>query len=255
MPVRPVQPVQPVGAPVQLDQTGPQAVLEPPTPVEPPVEPSADPMPYIAPANSSNGHRPVDRVAAWHGSPEPWLPAEPSQNGNGNGRAGSRTARRDRTPIQAVFAELLDLAAIPQTAYAVDDEVPGAMCLVKVDDGFEVFASSEEARLEVRFFEDEEAAYFYLFGVLAAEAVRNGDLGPRELGCPTRPETFQSTYEHEIHPIPCLVRLRFVIAGGADGPPLPKQPRRPPKRKCVKDVVYHETCFSPFDNCIRIYAQ
>ena len=52
------------------------------------------------------------------------------------------------------------------------------MCLMKVDGGFEVFASSEEARLEVRFFEDEEAAYFYLFGVLAAEAVSSGHLGP-----------------------------------------------------------------------------
>jgi hypothetical protein len=122
---------------------------------------------------------PVDRVAAWHGSPEPWPSYEPPASSNGNGHARSgRTGRRDRIPIQAVFAELLDLAAIPQTAYAVDEEVPGAMCLVKTDDGFEVFASSDEARHEVRFFEDEEAAYFYLFGVLAAEAVRNGWLGP-----------------------------------------------------------------------------
>jgi len=30
----------------------------------------------------------------------------------------------------------------------------------------------------VHFFEEEEAAYFYLFGVLAAEAVRSGLLGP-----------------------------------------------------------------------------
>jgi hypothetical protein len=30
----------------------------------------------------------------------------------------------------------------------------------------------------VRFFEDEESAYFYLFGVLAAEAVRTGLLIP-----------------------------------------------------------------------------
>ena len=30
----------------------------------------------------------------------------------------------------------------------------------------------------MHFFEDEEAAYFYLFGVLAAEAVRSGRLGP-----------------------------------------------------------------------------
>jgi hypothetical protein len=30
----------------------------------------------------------------------------------------------------------------------------------------------------VRTFSDEEAAYFYLFGLLAAEAVRNGSLIP-----------------------------------------------------------------------------
>ena len=47
------------------------------------------------------------------------------------------------------------------------------MCLAKTDDGFEVFASSDDARHEVRFLEDEEAAYFYLFGVLAAECVSN----------------------------------------------------------------------------------
>jgi hypothetical protein len=79
---------------------------------------------------------------------------------------------------QSVFAELLTLAAIPHAAYAVDEEVPGAMCLVKADGGFEVFSRTDDARLDVRFFEDEEAAYFYLFGVLAAEAVHSGRLRP-----------------------------------------------------------------------------
>ena len=82
---------------------------------------------------------------------------------------------------QSVFAELLSLAAIPHAAYAVDEEVPGAMCLVKADGGFEVFSRTDDARLDVRFFEDEEAAYFYLFGVLAAEAVRSGRLRPGPL--------------------------------------------------------------------------
>jgi hypothetical protein len=116
-----------------------------------------------------------DRMAAWHGSPEaePWAvpPAQPP---------GRRAGRRDRVP-QSVFAELLSLAAIPQAAYAVDEEVPGAMCLVKADGGFEVFSRTDDARLDVRFFEDEEAAYFYLFGVLAAEAVRSGRLRPGPL--------------------------------------------------------------------------
>jgi hypothetical protein len=55
------------------------------------------------------------------------------------------------------------------------------MCLVKADGGFEVFGRTDDARLDVRFFEDEEAAYFYLFGVLAAEAVRSGRLRPGPL--------------------------------------------------------------------------
>ena len=56
------------------------------------------------------------------------------------------------------------------------------MCLVKADGGFEVFSRTDDARLDVRFFEDEEAAYFYLFGVLAAEAVRSGRLQPGQPG-------------------------------------------------------------------------
>src|SRR5579859_5177051 len=131
-----------------------------------------------------NGHQYVHEMTAWHGSPEPWPWPATSANGlTANGLSVNGTSGRYRKPvsrvsIQAVFAELLDLAGIPASAYAVDDEVPGAMCLMKTDDGFEVFASSAQARHEVRFFTDEEAAYFYLFGVLAAEGVRSGQLGP-----------------------------------------------------------------------------
>jgi hypothetical protein len=139
---------------------------------------------YHPPEQSNGYHLPPtpDRMAAWHGSPEPepWTPMLASANGTPlSATAGSaRTSRSDRITIQSVFDELLDLAAIPQSSYAVDDEVPGAMCLLKTDGGFEVFSSSDDARHEVRFFDDEEAAYFYLFGVLAAEAVRNGYLRP-----------------------------------------------------------------------------
>jgi hypothetical protein len=154
-----------------------------------------------------------DRVAAWHGSPapEPWpepaVVAEPwpvhgpgsdqsdqqAERGPGSdgltghepwpdpmtAPSGRRTGYRDRVSPESVFAELLTLSAIPQASYAVDEEVPGALCLVKTDSGgFEVFSRTDDARLDVRFFEDEEAAYFYLFGVLAAEAVRSGRLGP-----------------------------------------------------------------------------
>jgi hypothetical protein len=52
------------------------------------------------------------------------------------------------------------------------------MCLLQTEDGFAVFQSSDGKRHEVQFFESEEAACFYLFGLLAAEAVRNGTLGP-----------------------------------------------------------------------------
>jgi hypothetical protein len=92
---------------------------------------------------------------------------------------GRRAARKPRLAMSAVFADLVDMAAIPRSAYAVDEEVTGAMCLFKTDGGYEVFSCAEDARHEVRFFEEEEAAYFYLFGVLAAEAMRNGRLTPR----------------------------------------------------------------------------
>jgi hypothetical protein len=151
---------------------------------------------------------------------------------------------------QSVFADLLALADIPQTAYAVDDEVPGAMCVIKADGGFEVFSRTDDARLDVRFFEDEEAAYFYLFGVLAAEAVRSGRLGPGRLnghhngvrpgGTPgtggglgtasTSMGNVSKYLRRRKLPKLLLSPARVYLAGGADGPPLPKQPRRPPLR-------------------------
>jgi hypothetical protein len=154
--------------------------------------PRTGPMPAAEPgrfAEADRGASTPDRVAAWHGSPEtePWseprpgprldAPSEPWPGPQAAPAGGRRAGRRDRVP-QSVFAELLSLAAIPHAAYAVDKEVPGAMCLVKADGGFEVFSRTDDARLDVRFFEDEEAAYFYLFGVLAAEAVRSGRLRP-----------------------------------------------------------------------------
>lgn len=140
------------------------------------------PRPGPQPERSSST---PDRMAAWHGSPEaePWpRPQQQQSRARAEPRPGPgrRAGRRDRVP-QSVFAELLSLAAIPHAAYAVDEEVPGAMCLVKAEGGFEVFSRTDDARLDVRFFEDEEAAYFYLFGVLAAEAVRSGRLRPGPL--------------------------------------------------------------------------
>ena len=81
-------------------------------------------------------------------------------------------------PTQRIFSELAAQAGIQASAYAINEDIDGAMCLVGTGDGFEVFNSLAGARHEVRVFGDEESAYFYLFGVLAAEAVRTGVLGP-----------------------------------------------------------------------------
>jgi hypothetical protein len=91
---------------------------------------------------------------------------------------GGRSARRPRVQTRDIFCELADLAAIPRAAYALETETEGALCLVPGPAGFEVFMAMDGARHEARSFADEEAAYFYLFGVLAAEAVRNGTLLP-----------------------------------------------------------------------------
>jgi hypothetical protein len=103
----------------------------------------------------------------------------PQAGGAGRRRqSGRRSARKQRVPTRAIFSELADLATIPRSAYALEQEADGAMCLLRTEDGFEVFSAADGARHEVRTFDDEEAAYFYLFGVLAAEAVRNGSLLP-----------------------------------------------------------------------------
>jgi hypothetical protein len=77
---------------------------------------------------------------------------------------------------ERLFADLASLAGIPADSYAVGEDVDGAMCLQQTDHGFEVFHSSGGARHELQTFATEESACFYLFGLLAAEAVRNGTL-------------------------------------------------------------------------------
>jgi hypothetical protein len=92
--------------------------------------------------------------------------------------ARPRRASRPRLATEELFAELAALAGIPASAYAIGDETDGALCLVRALDGFEVFHCAAGARHEVQRFSTEEAACFYLFGVLAAEALRNGSLLP-----------------------------------------------------------------------------
>jgi hypothetical protein len=97
----------------------------------------------------------------------------------GLGRRHRRAAHRPpRAPTRQVFAELAGLAALPPDSFAVDEAVDGAICLVSTDTGFEVFSAADGVKREARLFNDEEAAYFYLFGLLAAEAVRDGRLAP-----------------------------------------------------------------------------
>jgi hypothetical protein len=94
------------------------------------------------------------------------------------GDIGGRAARRQRVSTREVFCELADLASIPRAAYALETETDGAICLLPTPDGFDVFIAADGARHELRSFAEEEAAYFYLFGILAADAVRSGTLAP-----------------------------------------------------------------------------
>ena len=113
--------------------------------------------------------------------PDPVLPpapAAPAPRRDPIPDGGGRAARRQRVHTRDIFCELADLAAVPRTAYALETETEGALCLLAGPSGFEVFMAMDGARHEARLFPDEEAAYFYLFGVLAAEAVRNGALLP-----------------------------------------------------------------------------
>jgi len=90
---------------------------------------------------------------------------------------------------ERIFAELAGLAAIPASSYSFGEDVDGAMCLLETPEGFEVFTSAGGARHEVRLFSDEESACFYLFGVLAADAVRTGVLVPGHSRVPVEAES------------------------------------------------------------------
>jgi hypothetical protein len=227
----------PEAGPAREPRPGPSMEPRPGPSIEPRPGPSMEPRTEHEP-----DHQPWTEHEPDH---QPWTEREPGSAPESAGAPppvpGRRTGRRDRISPESVFAELLALAAIPQAAYAVDEELPGAMCLVEADGGFEVFSRTDDARLEVHFFEDEEAAYFYLFGVLAAEAVRSGRLGPNgsdranghhDGSAPTgqSPASSENVSKYlRGRKFPNFVShpARVYLAGGADGPPLPKQPRRP----------------------------
>src|SRR5215470_9305472 len=146
-----------------------------------PAYPGAETDPYRSPISAGDA-LPYPDEGDPPGLPVPpgfYDPPEDGLAGIGPvGDIGGRAARRQRVSTREVFCELADLASIPRAAYALETETDGAICLIPTPDGFDVFIAAEGARHELRSFADEEAAYFYLFGVLAADAVRSGTLAP-----------------------------------------------------------------------------
>src|SRR5262249_42557395 len=86
-------------------------------------------------------------------APAPPAPVLPEPVPDGGGRA----ARRQRVATRDIFCELADLAAIPRTAYALETEMDGALCLMPGPDRYEVFMAMDGARHEARSFADDEA--------------------------------------------------------------------------------------------------
>jgi len=140
------------------------------------LQPAPVAEPALAPPQPVSAPTPAPELAP---QPEPPGAARPAPPPREPESARARRAELRRQATRRIFSELAGLAAIPPSAYAVGEEVDGAMCLIQTPAGFEVFNASAGARHEVRIFDDEESAYFYLFGVLAAEAVRTGRLAPQ----------------------------------------------------------------------------
>jgi len=181
-------------APPQAEAARPQAEAAPPqAEAAPPpgadTQPQADAAPQADTAPQPEAAPQADAALQPEAVPQPGAaaapqPTAPAPEPRGAAPAPSGAPRRRRTTrkrdaTQRIFSELASLAAIPPAAYAVGAEVDGAMCLIQGDQGFEVFNAVSGARHEIRSFQDEESAYFYLFGVLAADAVRTGRLAPR----------------------------------------------------------------------------
>ena len=162
------------GRPLSAPRPQPGFTVIPPT-SEPPLPLEAAALRAAsAAAKDRQENGAVATQAASAAAPVAEAPAEPAA-----AAPRRRRSARSRMATQGIFIELATLAAIPAAAYAVGEEVDGALCLIETATGYEVFSAAGGARHEVRVFEDEESAYFYLFGVLAAEAVRTGLLIPR----------------------------------------------------------------------------
>jgi hypothetical protein len=161
-------PSAPVAPPAS---SGPPPLYAAPVPLAPAFPPSAPAHP------GTQGHPGAQAHPGGQATPPGAAGASAMAAPGGESPRRRRSAGR-RMATERIFGELASLAAIPVTSYSVGEEVDGAMCLLETGDGFEVFSSAGGARHEVRVFSDEESACFYLFGVLAADAVRTGGLVP-----------------------------------------------------------------------------
>jgi hypothetical protein len=176
----PPAPPAPVYVPIADDQTG----VTLPTPAELPLPLEAEAMRAASASRRQEepamAARPVPAAAPQDdGEPSAEValtPPEPLPDGQAT--APRRRAAAPRLATEALFADLASLAGIPAESYSVGAEVEGALCLLQTEQGFEVFLYADDARHELQFFASEEAACFYLFGVLAADAVRTGVLTP-----------------------------------------------------------------------------
>jgi hypothetical protein len=168
-------PVSPAGSHPSLPPTGSQTSFPPAAPMtsSAPVARMINPV-TISPAPvAPAAYAPVARAAASASGSAASAVAPPVRRRHHGSDTGPSWAQTRQT-----FTELANLAAIPPTAYAVNEAVDGAICLMRTDTGFEVFSAVDGTRQEIRLFADEEAAYFYMFGLLTAEAVRDGRLIP-----------------------------------------------------------------------------
>jgi hypothetical protein len=143
---------------------------------QPPLPPAAQPPARAAAVSISVATKPATPApAATQGT------AATSQASAAPGRQPAparRRAARSQLATEQLFTQLANLAGIPASSYAMGEEVDGAFCLLETPKGFEVFQAADGARHEVQIFGTEESACFYLFGLLAAEAVRSGSLLP-----------------------------------------------------------------------------
>ena len=177
--VAPARPGPPTAAyvPVPDGRTG----VTLPTPAAAPLPLEAEAM-RAASASRRTAERTVAAVplltapATTAGEPSAGTVLTPPEPAAGPAPSRQRRAARQRMATEALFADLASLAGIPAELYSVGTEVNGALCLVPSEAGFEVFLCANGARHELQSFSTEEAACFYLFGVLAAEAVRTGAL-------------------------------------------------------------------------------